>query len=303
VTVLNRFFGTALLHEITPHRIEQFKRDRLAGKWRGHNVKNTGKAIRPATVNRELDALRAILNKAVEWGKLLDSPARTVNRLKVDNRRTRILTDDEQRSILAACPRKLRAIVTLALITGARIGELLALRWEDCQDGALTFWETKNGKARRIPVSPAIEAVLAAQPRVFAWVFTNSKTEQPYKSVRQVFDRAVTRAGITTGDVTLHTLRHRALSRMISTGFDDYTVMEISGHSSTRMLARYTHPTEGRKIGALDLPSVVTNRSQRENEDDPTARVIAEMLGKTGGPQEDRTPDLRIANAALSQLS
>jgi integrase len=58
-----------------------------------------------------------------------------VKRLKVENRRTRILTDAEQTAILEVAPRKLRAIVTLALITGARIGELLALRWEHCQDG------------------------------------------------------------------------------------------------------------------------------------------------------------------------
>ena len=47
--------------------------------------------------------------------------------------------------------------------------------------------------------------------------------------VAHVFGRAVERAGITTGDVTLHTLRHRALSRMIAGGYDDYTVMSISG--------------------------------------------------------------------------
>jgi hypothetical protein len=35
---------------------------------------------------------------------------------------------------------------------------------------------------------------------------------------------------------------------MVAGGFDDYTVMAISGHSSTRMLERYTHPTEARKI-------------------------------------------------------
>ena len=69
--------------------------------------------------------------------------------------------------------------------------------------------------------------MLAAQARVFAWVFTNSKTEQPFQSVRQSFNRAVARAGITSGDVTLHTLRHTALSRMIAIGYDDYTVMEI----------------------------------------------------------------------------
>ena len=93
---------------------------------------------------------------------------------------------------------------------------------------------------------------------------------------------------------------------MIASGYDDYTVMEISGHSSTRMLARYTHPTEERKIGALELPFMVTTRSQTENglDTDPISdSEIAEMLRETGGPQEDRTLDLRIANAALSQLS
>src|SRR5205085_11749025 len=83
--------------------------------------------------------------------KLLDHPMRAVKRLKVDNRRTRILTDAEQTALLAHCRRKLRAIVALALITGARIGELLALPWEACEDGFLTFLETKNGRSRRIP--------------------------------------------------------------------------------------------------------------------------------------------------------
>ena len=37
---------------------------------------------------------------------------------------------------------------------------------------------------------------------------------------------------------------------MIDQGYDDYTVMELSGHSSTRMLARYTHPIEARNVEA-----------------------------------------------------
>jgi hypothetical protein len=41
---------------------------------------------------------------------------------------------------------------------------------------------------------------------------------------------------------------------MIGSGFDDdYTVMAISGHSSTGMLARYTHPSEAQKAAALTL--------------------------------------------------
>jgi integrase len=303
--VLNRAFGSLILHEITAHRIEQYKRERLAGKWRANGQKSAANPLKPGTVNRELDTLKSVLSKAVEWGKLVESPARGVKRLKVDNRRTRILTDDEQRRVIAAAPRKMRLLITLVLITGARVGELLDLRWENITDGALTFLETKNGRVRRIPLSPAVEAVLEALPRQNPHVFTNAKTQDRYtvNGARHVFRRAVRRAGITSSDITLHTLRHTALSRMIDQGFDDYTVMEISGHSSTRMLARYTHPTEARKLDALDSFSVVTNWSQRPDEDRDQLSDLKDLLGKVGGRREDRTPDLRVANAALSQLS
>ena len=70
--------------------------------------------------------------------------------------------------------------------------------------------------------------------------------------------------------------------------------LEISGHSSTRMLGRYTHPTAERKIGALESFGSM-GRKWAERED--------RGWKKAGGRQEARTPDLRVANAALSQLS
>ena len=311
IKTLNRFFGSLVLHEVTRHRIEQFKRERLTGRWRAHKQRRPPKPVQPATVNRELDTLKSIFSKAVEWGKLIDSPARGVKRLPVENRRTRILTGDEQRRLLSACQPKLRGIVTVALITSARIGEVLSLRWEQCQDGYITFLRTKNGRARRIPLSGTLAAVVSEQPSFTAWVFTNPRTGRPYVGVATSFKRALTRAKITTGDVTIHTLRHTALSRMIEAGYDDYTVMEISGHSSTRMLARYTHPTDERKQDALESFSVVTNWSQSAGTDDSQGsgrdtetRASVDLAGvMSGGPHGTRTHDLRVANAALSQLS
>jgi len=67
-------FGAVILHEITPHRIEQFKRNRLNGNWRAFRQKESARRIKPATVNRELDTLKSILSKAVEWKYLVDSP-------------------------------------------------------------------------------------------------------------------------------------------------------------------------------------------------------------------------------------
>ena len=298
--VLNRAFGGLILHEITTLRIEQFKRERLAGKWRGHNH-TTGKPIKPGTVNRELDTLRGIFSKAVEWKKLREHPMQSVKRLKVDNQRTRILTEAEQVALLAACPKKLGLMVRLALITGARIGEILDLRWENVSETELLFLETKNGKPRKLAVTAAIQAVVAKCHRGrLPWVFVNVRTQQGYtvNGVAHVFRRALARAEIASGDVSLHTLRHTALSRMIACGFDDHTVKAISGHSSTRMLERYTHPTDQRKVGALESFNLVDDLDGQN-----PGRTVLSGSEKDGGRREDRTRGLRIANAALSQLS
>ena len=251
--------------------------------------------------------MKSILSKAVEWGKLVESPARGVKRLRVDNRRTRILTEDEQRDILEAAPRKMRAFITLALITAARAGELLGLRWEHVTEDALLFLETKNGKPRRIPLAPSARTVLASLPRVPGrpYVFTNAGTGDRYtvNGALHVFRRAVERAGIRTGDVTLHTLRHTAISRMIAKGHNDHVVMAISGHSSTRMLERYTHPTDELKLEAVDTFDVGTKRAHPADAPDDPLSELRKLLEKVGGRREDRTRDLRIANAALSQLS
>ena len=80
---------------------------------------------------------------------------------------------------------------------------------------------------------------------------------------------------------------------MIARGIDDFTVMAISGHQPVRMLERYTHPTSARKLDALTVDLDGQNLGRTENDD----------AKKIGGRREARTRDLRIANAALSQLS
>ena len=321
VARLNENFGSTILHEITAHRIEQWKRQRLEGRWRGAGHRDLGRRIRPGTVNRELDTLRSIFAKAVQWKKLVENPCDGVRRLKTDNRRVRILTAEEQGALLGAFENRtpgrpqsaqrvrIQALVQLALVTGARLGELLSLTWDDCSDRFLTFLETKNGKMRRIPVSATIAAVLARLPRWRPFVFANPATGKPYSSngVQHIFRRAVERAGISTGDVTFHTLRHTALSAMIAAGSSDHTVMAISGHSSTRMLERYTHPTDDLKLTALEnAASVVTNWSQNAaagRRETDGLHELRNLLRENGGRREDRTRGLRVANAALSQLS
>jgi integrase len=310
--VLNRFFGGVLLHELTAYRIEQFKRERLAGRWRARGQTSAPKPVRPATVNRELDTLRAILSWAVKEGKLVESPMGAVERLHVSNRRIRVLSAAEQLALLAVCQRhrKLAALVELLLITGARVGEFLQLQWTEDHGDELHFLNTKNGQVRRVQVTKRMRELLAGLPRQGRYVFTNKRTGKPYQNVRKVFERALTRANIATGDVTIHTLRHTAITRMLAAGVDDYTVMETVGHLTRAMLQRYTHPATERKRSALEtfdraLVEAASEHtvSTRPVEPDEMPSEIAEILRNFGGRQEARTPDLRVANAALSQLS
>ena len=202
-------------------------------------------------------------------------------------------------------------LAELLLITGAREGEVLALQWQDDHGSELHFIETKNGQVRRVQVTARMRELLDSLPKTGVYVFTNARTGTRYNDMRQTFGRAVKCAGITTGDVSIHVLRHTAITRMIEAGIDDYTVMETVGHLTRKMLQRYTHPAAARKQSALetfdrvliDAAHAEHTVSTRTDDETVVPSEIARILRKVGGRQEARTPDLRVANAALSQLS
>ncbi len=160
-----------------------------------------------------------------------------------------------------------------------------------------------------MPISSTLTAVLERLAKVSEWVFSSPRTGEAYTAtgIRHIFNRGVAPVGLIQGEVTFQTLRHTALSRMIAAGLDGYTVIAIGGRSSTRMLARYTHPTEERKLDALEAAATVVTRWSRTVSADGVrekeASEITSSLKEFGGRRGDRTPDLCIANAALSQLS
>jgi hypothetical protein len=87
--------------------------------------------------------------------------------------------------------------------------------------------------------------------------------------------------------------------------------METVRHLTRAMLQRYTHPASARKQSALetfdrvflDAARAEHTVSTRTEHETVVPSEIAKILRKVGGRQEARTPDLRVANAALSQLS
>lgn len=129
---LKTFFGEEYLRDIKPMMIEKFKWERLATPTKHHKV-DRPRPRTPASVNRDLACLSKILSMAYD-NELIDSnPMRRVRMLKESPSRERFITAEEEKRLFAQLTGRrdhIRSVVTIALNTGMRRGEILGLQWE-----------------------------------------------------------------------------------------------------------------------------------------------------------------------------
>ncbi|MEW6720824.1 MAG: tyrosine-type recombinase/integrase [Thermodesulfobacteriota bacterium] len=272
IAKVKEYFEGRLLSELTPLDVERFKADRKGTPTRG-NRPRTGTAV-----NRELACLRAMLNKAVQWGMIEKNPAARVKMFPEPPGRNCFLTVEQAGRLLDACAPHLRSIVLCALETGMRKAEILGLRWSDIRNGMvyLPANRTKNGKPREVPVSQrlstellrlrnrrrtedvSVASDLVFQPPRKRVGKRRGKVEVvtgPMRSIRNAWDTALEKAGIAP-TFHFHDLRHTFASHQKMAGVDDYTLMELLGHSDFTMMKRYAHLTPEHKRKAVEmLPS------------------------------------------------
>ena len=191
---LDKAFGDKVLQEITTWQIEKFKARRK-------------EEVRPASVNREIALLKHMYSKAIEWSKVKESPAKKVKLLKGEVKRVRFLIPEEIQRLVSNCADHLKPIVTVALHTGMRKGELLKLRWDQVnfEQAIISVQDTKNHEPRDIPMNETARATLKEMERKGQYVFCN-EDGVTFGDVRRSFDTALRRSGIR--DFRFHDLRH-----------------------------------------------------------------------------------------------
>lgn len=199
----------------------------------------------PATVNRYLASLSAALRDAVEREWIAENPARKVRRPREDNARHRYLSDEERPALLAACqapesPDWLYPFVVTALGTGARKGELLALRWADVdlERGRALLVTTKTGKPRMLVLLPPVVAALRAWGKVRRLGEERVFPIGEFK-LYDFWKPACDRAGIE--GLWFHDLRHSCASYMAQAGANLPTIMTALGHTTLAATQRYQH--------------------------------------------------------------
>jgi integrase len=231
---LSGFFSGLSLAEVKPARISEYKALR------------TSEGAKTATLARELEVLRHALNLAIrEWEWLDKSPFEKVRIEKPNNAIETWLTDDQERDLLNESPQWLGELITFALHTGMRQGEILCLKWSqvDLNRKSVTLLVTKNKDKRTIPLNLTVLKLLKDKSRVVnisGYVFVSKAgTRIDASNLRRAFNSAEERAGIE--NFRFHDLRHTFATRLVQAGVDLYVVKQLLGHKSIAMTMRYAH--------------------------------------------------------------
>lgn len=253
-------FGKKRLDEIGPAEVEQYKARKL----------REGQAAK--SVNNHLTVLRKLLNLAAEWGVLPHAPK--VKQLKVVHGEIQFLTFEETDRFVRAAAPEWKAFVVTALKTGLRVGELLALKWEDLDlvAGRLivrrTLWQDqegspKGGRTREVPLSDEAVATLKAHRHMKGqYVFCEPDGRRlTHSRVKDVVPFICKRAGLAKR-LTTHDLRHTFASHLVMRGVTLKAVQELLGHASIDMTMRYAHLSPNVKreaVQLLDAPTETAN--------------------------------------------
>lgn len=264
--------------ELTPWALERFKADRL----------KSGTAA--ATVNRDVDRIKAVMSKAVEWGVIAVNPLANVKRVKgANDSRVRFLSDAESKRLSAALEKRegrrrrarergnawrvardheprpewgpdeytdhLMPLVLLALNTGARRGELFGLTWADVdlQRGLMTVRAatSKGNRTRHIPLNAD---ALAALKR---WKGSPNREGLVFPGPLGTRMGNINKSWAELVKLAklenfrFHDCRHDFASRLVMAGVDLNTVRELLGHSDIAMTLRYAHLAPEHKADAV----------------------------------------------------
>jgi integrase len=272
------FFGRRRLSEVNLLSIEKYRVRRL-------------KEVSISTVHRELACLKGILSKAVDWEKLPSFPLKKIKiDLRLEPRRERVLSEEEEARLLPAASPYLRSMIRLVLNTGMREGEVKTLRAEhvDLVSRFITITKenSKSKKSRRIPMnSVVVELLRNLAPKDGGFVFRKPNGE-PYKDIIGGFRAACRRArkdpedkkdaGIE--DLKFHDLRHTFETRGLDRGMNIANMRDIQGHNSVDFsLSRYYHESREKLLDDIEKIVEKAVNTKEDTKGEPPAESLSHL--------------------------
>jgi integrase len=247
-----------------------------SGALENYQAKRKREGYSDAYVDRQIEAARAMINKAFDNDMVTGETVKVFRRVKKmlkrnSNARDRILAPEEFKGLMDKLPRHTKAILATGFYTGMRRGEVLSLTWDkvDMEKRMIRLEaeDTKDKEPRVIPILPELYEVLKATPRAIhvkcpkcgkMQPVQNKKCDcgeeihphvflyrgKPVEAIKTGLIKACKDAGITYGrfvkdGFVFHDLRHSFNTYMRKAGVAQSVIMKITGHSTDEMFRRY----------------------------------------------------------------
>jgi integrase len=296
-TILRRHLMPELGHipltQLKPEHIQKYYAKTLAtGRCSGKGPLN------PLTVRHHHMALHNALKCAVKWGLIARNPADAVDIPKSPRSEMKVMSEDDlNRFIEAAKPTPYYPLFFLALFTGMRRSELLALRWSDVDlplsqlSVARTLHRIRNGDyVFRPPKTAKGRRIVSLSPSTAIALKTHREAQQAFRILQgipfheqdllfskedgspltpNVVTNAWLRLARRTGlpGIRLHDARHTHASLMLKQGVHPKVVQERLGHSTIAVtLDTYSHVVPGlQEAAATAFDQVLVKRPRHDN--------------------------------------
>ena len=239
---LKKSFERIRVTQITTPRINEYIESRI----------NAGSAN--ATVNRELSALKRMLNLGAQQTPSLVDRVPHIPMLEENNVRKGFFEHDEFLALRDALPEYLKGFVTFGYKSGWRVSEIMGLKWPNVDLKKRIAWldigMTKNGEGRTIYLDDELMGVFKVlkelqkrDQKIVPYVFPNSKGDGGIKVFRRAWVTACRKVGIPNR--IFHDLRRTAIRNMVRSGIPERVAMMISGHKTRSVFERYNIVSEG----------------------------------------------------------
>lgn len=231
----------------------------------------------PATANRFLSLLSAMMRRGVTLGVLPDNPCRGMPRFREASDKNRYLSLEEVGRLVVAMDKdpapSVMAALRFMLLTGCRRSNVLKARWEH-MDLERRIWfmpMTKSGKPQYSPLTEECIALLSRlkSQQASPWVFPSpTDSTKSLRDPRKAFARVLAAAGI-QGHVRLHDLRHTHASLGVShAGQNLYVISRLLHHHASQTSIRYCHMANSTLARASQaISDVITQAAQAAQQD------------------------------------
>jgi len=233
----------------------------------------------PTYANKALGIMRSMYNRAIEWDLVKQNPTAGIKKFARPSR-TRFAQSVEMPRLLWAittASTRDRAFFTICLLTGARRGEVRAMRWTDVDlvDRRWTKPTTKNGQPHTVPLPEQVVEAMMLLPQHSPWVFPGEKRLPISASaISKAWGRLREVANLP--DLTVHDLRRTCASLLAIKGVNLPTIQRVLNHTSLQPTAIYAR-----------LNTEAVDAALQGNADDLLPRVRSPFVADAKGTYSD----------------